>query len=296
MSTAAMFTLQGKRLQIAYRDSDGYPIGVQADDEIVAADDAAVGETYHAVTVNGYVSHTAPVKEIEYATDQSDGTNKGKIPMGITDYGTGEIELSEEDELALNMIRDARSDTTLNTAWTVTSGNDTSITSPSMIVMFSDRVRNQKTGAFRYRNKIYHNATITVTTPAGATQSGGTNPNNMTWSFDASPSDRASVLGYLFSATTLDVEEDNDTYSIVWSDNPLSFTTYIGDGTTSTWELLYKPLYSDVTGDVHNTITKEGVKYPVTSISTTTAVVTPAASVTSGHRVVILYETAYKLP
>lgn len=296
MATAAYFALQGKRLQMAYRDSDGYPIGVQSDDVIVAADDAAVGETYHAVTVNGYVSHTAPVKEIEYATDQSDGTNKGKVPMGITDYGTGEIELSEEDELALNMIRNARSDTTLNTAWTVTSGNDTSITSPAMILMFTDRVRNQKTGQFRYRNKIYHNATITVTTPSGASQSGGVNPNNMTWSYDPSPSDRASALGYLFSDTTLDVEEDNDTYSIVWSDNPLSFTTYIGDGTTGTWETLYKPLFNNVTGDVRNTITKEGIKYPVTSFVTSTAIITPAASVTSGHRVVTLYETAYKLP
>jgi hypothetical protein len=295
-TAAANFSLLGKRFQIAYRDTDGYPIGVQEDGTIVAADDAAIGETYNAVTVNGFVSFTAPVKEVEYATDQSDGTNKGKIPMGINDYGTGEIELSEEDELALNMIKNVSTDTTLNTSWRVTSGNDTSITSPSMIIMFSVLVRNQINGAARYKNLIYHNATITVTTPAGAGQTGGTNPNNQTWSYDVAPSDRASALGYLFSDTTLDVEEDNDTYSIVWSDNPLSFTTYIGDGTTGTWETLYKPLYNNITGDVRNTITKEGVKYPVTSYSVTTAVITPAASVTSGHRVVTLYETAYRLP
>lgn len=293
---AANFSLLGKRFQIAYRDSDGYPIGVQDDGAIVVADDAAVGKTYHAVTVNGFVSFTAPVKEVEYATDQSDGTNKGKIPMGINDYGTGEIELSEEDELALNMIRNARTDTTMNTSWRVTSGNDTAITSPAMVIMFSILTQNQITGARRFKNLIYHNATITVTTPAGAGQSGGTNPNNMTWSYDVSPSDRGSALGYLFSDTTLEVEEDNDTYSIVWSDNPLSFTTHIGDGSTDPWETLYKPLYNNITGDVRNLITKEGVKYPITSYSTTTAVMTPAASVTSGHRVVNLYETAYKLP
>jgi hypothetical protein len=291
MTTAAYFSLQGKRLQIAYRDSDGYPIGVQSDDEIVAADDAALGETYHAVTVNGFVSYTAPTKEIEYATDVSDGTNKGKTAMAITDYGTGEIVLSEEDELALNMVKDARSDVTINTSWTVTSDNGTSITSPSMIIMVSTRVRNQKNGNYRWKNQIFHNATITVTTPAGSSQSGGVNPNTMTWNYEVAPSDRGSVLGYLFSGTTLEVEEDNDTSSIVWSDNPLSFTTYIGDGTTGTWSTLYKPKFSNVTGDVHNTITKEGVKYPVTSFSTTTALITPTGSVTSGHRVVVLYET-----
>lgn len=296
MNTAANFSLQGRAFQIAYRDSNGYPIGVQADGTIVAADDAALGETYHAVRVNGYVSHTMPTKEVEYATDQSDGTNKGKIPMGINDYGTGEVELSEEDELAFNFVRGVESDTTINTAWRVQAANDTLITSPAMVLMFTVRARNQKNGQFQYKNVIFHNGTITITTPAGAGQTGGTNPNNTTWSYDVAPSDRGSVLGYLFADTTLDVEEDNDTYSIVWTDNPLSFTTHIGDGTTDTWNALYRPLYNNVTGDVHNTITKNGVKLAVTSFSTTTALITPAASVTSGHVVVTTYETAYKLP
>lgn len=294
---AAMFSLQGRKLQIAYRDEDGYPIGIQSDGVIVAADSAALGETYQALAVNGFVSYTAPTKEIETAVDQSDGTNKGKIPMGINDYGTGEIELSEEDELALNFIRESATDTTINTSWRVTAGNDTKITSPAMVLMFTIRARNQVNGEYEYKNLIYHNATITVTTPTGVSQTGGTNPNNQTWSFDVSPSDRGSVLGYLFSATDLNVEEDNDTYSIVWSPNPLSFSTYIGDGTTGTWTLPYRPMFNNTTGDNHNTITKEGVLYPVTSVNTTTAVVTPTASVTSGHRVVILYETNnYKLP
>jgi hypothetical protein len=160
-TAAANFSLLGKRFQIAYRDSDGYPIGVQEDGTIVAADDAAIGETYNAVTVNGFVSFTAPVKEVEYATDQSDGTNKGKIPMGINDYGTGEIELSEEDELALNMIKNVSTDTTLNTSWRVTSGNDTSITmlrSPSPRQPGQDkqaaRTRTIRPGAMTLRHQI----------------------------------------------------------------------------------------------------------------------------------------------
>jgi hypothetical protein len=294
---AANFTLQGRRLQIAKRDTDGYPIGIaDSDGAMPAADDAVLGEAYHALTVNGYVSRTAPVKEVEYATDVSDGTNKGKVPMAINDYGTGEIELSEEDENAINMVTGASTDTTLNTAWRITAGNDAKITSDSMIIMFTDRVKDQKTGNLRYKNTIYHNATITITTPAGASQSGGVNPNNMTWSYDVAPSDRVSVMGYLFSATDLDVEEDNDTYTIIWSDNPLSFTTYMGDGTSGTWNTMYKPLYNTVTGASRNTITKEGALYPVTSFSTTTALVTPTGSVTSGHHVIVLYETAYREP
>lgn len=295
MTNPAYFGLEGDRLQIALRDIDGYPIGVQSDGDIVAADDAALGETYHAVTVSGYVSHTAPTKSVEYATDISDGTNKGKVPMGISDYGTGEIVLSEEDEVAQNMVRNAHSDTTLNTAWTVQAGNETAITSPAMVMMFTDRTRNQKTGQFRYRNKIYHNATITITTPSGASQSGGTNPNPTTWSYDVAPADRISVMGYLFSDSTLDVEEDNDTYTIIWSDNPLSFTTYIGDGSSDPFTLLYKPLYSTATGASRNTITKNGALLAVTSVNTTTGVVTPAAALTSGHIVIVLYETRYKL-
>jgi len=295
VTPAANFNLQATICQMAYRDSDGYPIGIQADGAIVAADEAALGETYHALRIEGLVSYTAPTKEIEYATDQSDGTNKGKIPMGINDYGTGEMELSEEDELALNYIRETATDTTINDSWRVTAGNDTRITSPAMVMMFTTRVRNQKTGAFRYKNILYHNATLTITTPAGASQSGGTNPNNMTISYDVAPSDRASALGYLFADTTLDVEEDNDTYTVIWSDNPLSFTTYIGDGTTGTWATLYKPLYNNATGDNHNTITKEGALLAVTSVNVSTGVITPAASVTSGHRVIVLYETRLKL-
>lgn len=293
----ANFTLQGKRLQIAKRDTDGYPIGIaDSDGAMPAADDAVLGEAYHALTVEGYVSHTSPVKEVEYATDISDGTNKGKTPMAINDFGTGEIELSEEDEDAFNMVSGASTDTTTNTAWRITSANAAKITSDAMIIMFTDRVKRQKGGGFGYRNKIYHNATITITTPAGASQSGGVNPNNTTWSYDVAPSDRVSVMGYLFTGTNLEVEEDNDTFTTIWSDNPLSFTTYIGDGTTGTWNTMYRPLYDTVTGASRNTITKEGILYPVTSFSPTTALVTPAASVTSSHRVIILYETDYRLP
>lgn len=294
---AANFTLQGKRFQIALRDLDGYPIGIASDGTIPTdADEVELGETYHMLTVNGYVSRTAPTKEIENATDVSDGTNKGDIPMAINSYGTGEVELSEEDEDALNMLRATTADETMNTAWRMTTGNDTNIDLPAMILMFTDRIKDQKGGGYWYKNTIYHNATVVVSTPSGASQSGGVNPNNMTLSYTVSPSDRVSVTGYLFSATDLEVMEDNDTFTIIRSPYPLALSTHIGDGTTDTWATQYRPLYNNVTGDVHNTLTKEGVKYPVTSFSTTTGVITPAASVTSGHRVLALYETAYKNP
>ncbi len=295
-SPAANFTLQGRRLQIAKRDLDGYPIGIASDGTIPDPDVVTPGETYHMLTVSGYVDRTAPAKEIEYATDLSDGTNKGDIPMAITSYGTGEITLSEEDETALNMIRKTVSDSTMNTAWVMTTGNDTDIDAPAMIIMFTDRMKDQKGGGFWYKNTIYHNAQITVTTPSGASQSGGTNPNPQTWSYTVSPSDRVSVTGYLFSGTDLEVLEDNDTFSVIRSPAPLSMSVHIGDGTTDPWATQYRPLYNTVTGALHNTITKEGVLYPVTSYNVTTAAIVPTALVTSGHRVITLYETAYKLP
>lgn len=294
---AAMFTLKGRKLQIALRDLDGYPIGVSdTDGEIPDPNAVELGEAYHMLTVNGYVDRTEPTKEIEYATDLSDGINKGDEAMAITSYGTGEITLSEEDETALNLIRKVKSDLTMNTAWVVTARNETLIDLPGVVVMFTDRIKDQKGGGYWYKNTIYHNATIVVTTPAGASQSGGVNPNNMTWTYTPKPSDRLSVAGYTFNNTDLEVLEDNDTVTVIRSPFPLAMTVYVGDGTTGTWKTMYRPLYNTVTGLLHNTLTKEGVLYPVTSYSTTTAIVTPTGSVTSGHRVIVLYETDYKLP
>lgn len=293
-AVASTFKAGARRMQVAYRDADGYPIGVMADGTIVEPDDAALGETYHAHVVMGYVSNTPPQRDIELATDQADGKNYGDIPMGINSFGTGEITLSQKDEVLFNAVRRARTDTTTSSAMAITAANNTLIDGLSMVVMFTDRVRNEKTGEVEYETTIYHNVTMTVTGEAEAGQTGGTNPANYTMSYSPSPSERLSVTGYLFSSTDLEVLEDTDTHTVIRSKYPLTFSTFLRDGTDTSFTLLYRPQYSDATGAAENIITNNGSLLAVTSVNTTSKLVTLSAAGTSGHVVQVLYQTQFR--
>lgn len=286
---AKTFKYGNKTIQVFYVDDDGYPIGLQSDGAIVQADDVEVGETYHAYRVGGYVSATPAAREEEEATDQSDGKNYGSITMGITAYGNVELTLSQRDEVFFNMINGASADTTTSSGMVVTTANNTSITPRLMGMIITDRVRDEVTGQPQYEHKVYNRGTFTVTQEAEGNQGGGVNPSTLTVVFKPQPSERFAAWGMLYTDTALNPDEGMDTHSIIRSDYEISVTTFIKDGTETTFNTLYKPFVSGATVGGVNVYSSEGTQAALTSLATTTGLATMTAAGTSGHRAVLCY-------
>jgi hypothetical protein len=289
-----LFKYGNKRLQVFFIDDDGYPIGIEADGTVPDPNAPVPGTEYHAYVLPGYVTATPAIREVDTATNQADGKNYGDIDMGISTYGSVEITLSMRDELFFEMIRGVTANTTVSSAMRISSKNNTSLTARNMGLIITDRVRDEETGETKFEHVVYNKGTFTVTAEAEGNQSGGVNPSPLTITFKPLPSERFALTGMLYSAMGLEVDEDTDTDSPITSDYEYTLTTFIKDGTETTFTTKYKPLVAGATVGGVNVYSSEGVQAALTSLITTTGVGTMTAAGTSGHRAVTAYATGFR--
>lgn len=272
-------------VQMWFVNSDGYMMGTATD-----PDNVAVNTTLHAYKVPAPVSATLPAIERTIATHLGGQTIVGQRYLGIGSIGSFEMTLATLDETFNSYVTASAVDATTATAHSFSAPNTQRVTLPTLGICFTTAFTNVN-GAAEYLNIIYPSVQISSAIP-GANQEGGVNPNPLTYTVVPTPALRT-PMGLLFSAMNMDLSDGRDIVLYDRTSNPIAFTTYVQNGSATTFDVGYRPVSDDVTGDI-NMFYNDGVDNSgdTTSISTTTkAVVITAGS--SGEILTVTYPTAF---
>lgn len=272
-------------VQIARRDSDGYPMGVETD-----PDNPANGLNADAYLLRNVRSVTQPQPSVEYVIDRGGQKIRTKKYLGITDFGEATLELSERDDLFHSYVTGTTIKTNYPSGWRQTVRNVNIETPPSWFAIVSvqaervDDVNNTITP--KWFHHIFENVQF-IPQEAGATQNGGDTPNPLVYNMVVNRSYRH-ITGELLENAGFNVTANADIYATIESDNPIALTTYVEKSSPDgTFNAGYMPLTTTTTGD--KCLTKEGTQVAITSASITTGEVVAAAG-TAGQRFVFLYE------
>lgn len=274
-------------LQIAFRDSDGYPVGTNQ-----TPDTKTPNTVYGAYVVDGLINLETgvPVNPVIRNFGGQRLITSSNLPA--SDYGTPTFQLSQKDETLDAFLTKTAIDVATNTTRAIMNPNVTQKEWPQFIVMFSILITNSNTGKNEFRHYAYLNTEVKKTNRAGAAavESSATNPNPLSYELTTGLSLR-DVTGELLSGLATLVTEDE--FTDYRSTNPVHICTYVKNGSATEFTLPYLPLSSTVTINASsNHMTVNGTVTAAASVSTTTGVVGVAAG-TSGDIVVMTYETNF---
>jgi hypothetical protein len=288
--TASKFNnIEAAYLQIAKRDSNGYPMGT------LAAPDSPVANTvYSAYPVDGLIDFNPGTITRPVVTNQGGQKVIGKTRLSARDFGTPTFTLSQRDETLDALISKTSLDLATNTTRAIRAMNASQRLWDRYIVILSILTTNSNTGADEFDHYVYLNCEIEKTQDAGAGQVTGdvTNPNPLTYQLSLSLSSR-DASGELISGLATAPVGNQDAGAFYRTANPLHLATYIKNGSATTFTLPYLPLSAAVTVNASsNHMTINGVVTAATSASITTGAVEVAAG-TTGEITVMTYETNF---
>ncbi len=269
------------------RTSAGYPMG-----QLATPDSPVDGTVYPGYKITGIVGWTPPVPGISRANRKGGQKFLGQRILGVSDFGEGQLTLSDYDETFLQLIGASTPDVATHTEHAMSSSNSQEFDIPQVFLTMIGGFQNDA-GTNKFLTSSYINTQIgRIDTPM--TQGDGDNPNAMQFVVVPSTSLRMPT-GMLFSAAALAVQDNKD---FNWRDHNsqnkgIAIDTYIDDGTATTFILTYKPTSTDAT-NVTNIVTKNGVSTNPTSIVLATGVVTITAG-SSGDIWCVVYPTNYEL-
>jgi len=276
--TAARGGIAGAyHLQIAFRDANGYAKG-----SYVTPDSVPANTTTHAYYVGGLDSFSGAAAVYEKVTIKAGQQTIGNVTLGISDFGDPTIQLAEYNEVLNAYIKGATADVTSVSGWAMNPTNINQVTFPRFITLIAAKWLHSTDLTEYWLNWIYHNVQWIPASQGGSSQAGGVNPNPLTYILQQSKSTRQ-VTGVTMSASSgTYVVGGSDTCTVIRSVHPLALTTYVANGSATTFTLGYRPFYSTVTtGNTDNSTTLNGVATAVTTISTTTGAVVMAAGTTA---------------
>lgn len=234
------------------------------------------GTTINSYVIPGFVSYApaAPTYEdvVSYASEQV----RGRREVGVTDYGIGQLVLSEYDEKFNQLIGGATPSTTIASGVVVTSPNALQ-KSPPRVVLTLTAAATPVTSAENFVNISVLNCTIRRAR-VGTNQGNGKNPNNLTYDLVVSAGNRA-PWGSLLSALAMGLTNSSDTELELSAPAIYITTTYVDDGSATTITLPYTPFTTEHAG-VFNMFTKNGVDShaSVSGISGSTVTITPGSA------------------
>lgn len=264
-------------LQIARLSSAGYPMG-----QLLTPDAPVAGTVYSPYVVPAPVEYQPATPTWVEFESYARGKPRGRATPGISSLGTGTLVLAEDDDTFEALIKGKAVDTTTATAARIASGNFASnaprrfLVGLTPIALAYDSVIQYKTiwkwGYFSWSE-------------TGMNSGEGRNPNNRSYVFHPTLSPRT-PFGQLFSAATVDPDNDTDSEYKMRDTAPFALTTYVDDGSGTSILQAYTPDYSEVAG-AHNIFFKNGAdnKAGVASLSGKTWTITAS---TSGHIWVLL--------
>lgn len=271
--------------QIAFRSSAGYPIG-----DTIDPDNFAKAATTHSYLLDNPVSYTAPAPSFARAIDRGGQKIRAQRDMGVSDFGTGTIVLSEFDDIFHSYVTGGTVDSTAVTGWRQTGSNVNQVSKPEFFLIVSTQADDVLNSVSMWSHWIYPNCQILPVLP-GASQSDGENPNPLEYTIVPNTSLRA-LTGQLFSGLGMGLTDDTDLLYRMQTSNPIGITTYREDATpANAFVLGYRPL-TDETDVTDKDITTDGASETYTTCNVTTAAVT-TTGVTDGQLVVSVYETIY---
>jgi hypothetical protein len=278
-------------VQIARRDSDGYPMGV-----LSTPDSPVNGSVYSAYLMRNIRNFTQPQPSVEYVIDQGGQKIRAKKFLGITDFGEATIEFSERDDVFHSLITGTSVVTDYPANWRQTARNINIETPPSwfMIGSVQSQQINDITGVIE--DKWFHHIFLNVqffAQEAGASQSGGNTPNPLVYNMVVNRAFRG-ITGKTLEDAGFNVVGNSDTYTTIESDHPIALDTYIEAGSPDgTFTAKYLPLTNATSGD--KGLTKEGTQVAISSASITTGAIAASAG-SAGDRFVYIQEADLDSP
>lgn len=259
-------------LQIARLSSAGYPMG-----QLLTPDAPVAGTVYSPYVVPAPVEYQPATPTWVEFESYARGKPRGRATPGISSLGTGTLVLAEDDDTFEALIKGKAVDTTTATAARIASGNFASnaprrfLVGLTPIALAYDSVITYKTiwkwGYFSWNE-------------TGMNSGEGRNPNNRSYTFHPTLSPRT-PFGQLFSAATVDPDNDTDSEYKMRDSAPFALTTYVDDNSGLTGGILlpYTPDYTEHAG-AHNILYKNGsdAKASISGISGKTVTGTPGTS------------------
>lgn len=237
--------------QIAILDEDDYPMGT-----LVTPDAPTHGTVYSPYVFFAVVEANFGNPTSENAQSYAGMSLRGRRPLGTTDYGVGTLTMSEMDDVFDALVMGYTLDATTATSARIRAKNAKRLQQRRfMVALTAGATPVNSANDFEtivLLNVYFDNAQY------GVNQSGGTNPNNVTYNMYVNASTRA-PWGQLLSAATVAVDGDADTEMALNHADPYLFTTYVDDNSSATFTLPYSPSQTEVAG-AHNIIFKEGVE------------------------------------
>lgn len=257
---------------IAFRSSAGYPIG-----NCITPDAPTVNTVYGAYRLKYPVTFNPLNTTLARAIRKGGQRVRGSRYLPPDTLGEFTIELDGKDEQFDAYVRGYTLDLTYNTSMAIGAGNSYLTTPPRFVLGMSMGFTDTDNATDYFMTYIWNSVVFTKAFGEGATQNANVNPNPLTWTVTPDPTTRTGI-GALYSATGLGVVENTDLFIAIRDQYELYLSTYIANGSATTYTLPFKPKSSDATGAAGNVHLKAGVITAVTSVSTTTGLVTLAAA------------------
>lgn len=270
----------------AMRDSSGYPMG-----QLATPNSPTQDTEYSALVLSFPISYTPSLPTLETTSEKGGGKVRKKKITGVSDFSDGTLSLSSSSDALEAMISGSTVDTSTVAGWTQIGDNANKIPVPSLMVILIGKTELDD-GTEKYVNIVLPNVQLKRTGGGGLTQDGGENPNPVEYTMTASNASRGAD-GRLFSASGMNLQDDQDIGYRLYTDNPLMLTTYIDDNSTGGATLPYvMSAATPVTGDdAPNSSTTNGVTAAVTSYNAASGAVAFTAAA-AGAKWVFLYEVA----
>jgi hypothetical protein len=277
-------------VQIATRDSNGYPKGVQTTPNTVADN-----TTMTPMVLDTGISFTPPSPTYSTFTERGGQQILSQASMGVSELGTATLELSAFNDALHALVTSSAVDTGTPTGWRQVGGNVNNVAPLDFVVMLSAKVQSRTGAAIttKWSHWILPNCQIRPAYP-NMSQGDGVNPNPLSYSIVPSTSNRAAITGELFSATAMALTGNADSIYRIESSNRIHFMSYTATGSANpeTFTTAYKPLTSHAT-TTDKVLTEAGVSDTITAFSTSTGVVTTATAGAAGNIYVLAFETDF---
>lgn len=217
----------------------------------------------------------------------------GSAFMGIDPLESFEIQLSSSDLNLYSMLKGANLDTTTITNATVTSPNNNAQSPNDIGLMFSVASQERSAGSdgdTEYRTYVIPRAQAFIQ-ETGGNVTAGENPQAVTLTVTPSMSSKH-AWGTAFGSNEGFAGNKTD-HLLIQAEYPYGLTTWIADGSETTFEVEFVPQSSAVTsGKTDNVFSLNGTVTAPSSFATATGQVTISAAGSDGDNWVAFYQLA----
>jgi hypothetical protein len=273
--------------QFAFRDSNGYPKGVQTSPDSVAND-----TTMHAYLMRNLISFTPHSPTRSLFTEKGGQRIISQADMGLNELGTAAFSLSSFDDVFNGYITSSGVEATNPSGFRQAASNANNTDVPNFFAAFTAKVQSKSgsTLSSRWKTWVYPNCQIRSAIP-GISQNDGVNPNPLDYEIVPNFSGRT-LTGELFSATDMSVEDDQDAFYVIDSPYPIGITSYTANAANpETFTLGYRPVTTQATTS-DKLLTQNGVADTISTLSISTGVLTTPTGV-AGDIYVAVYSTNF---